>query len=173
MIKRVTDEDLDGLEKIINWMEDKPQEGIQAGGEIILSGRSSNLLEKQGDVDWLSVLSILMATDEFLEDNPNTVKAIIQALKKGTDFINENREEAIKILFQELRLTESELSEIMSRNVYSMEVDETYWNESNSDEIMDYFMSVGNIKSKPEVKSYHDFSLLEEVYPELITVELK
>jgi ABC-type nitrate/sulfonate/bicarbonate transport system substrate-binding protein len=147
--------------------------GIQAGGEFILSGRESNLPKKQGDVDWLSVHSTVMATDDFLKENPNTIKAIIRALKKGTDYINSNREEAIKTLAPELRLTESELTEIMNRNVYSMEVDDTYWKESNSDGIMDYFMKVGNIKSKPEVSSYHDFSLLKEVYPELITSDLK
>ncbi|WP_316245319.1 ABC transporter substrate-binding protein [Gracilibacillus timonensis] len=145
--------------------------GTQAGGDFILSGRESNLPEKQGEVDWLSVHSTLMATDDFLEENPNTIKAIIRALKKGTDYINENREEAIKTLSPELRLSESELEEIMGRNTYSMEVDNTYWNESNSDGIMDYFMSVGNIQSKPKVASYHDFSLLEEVYPELITAD--
>lgn len=147
--------------------------GTQAGGEFILSGRQSNLPEKQGDVNWLSVHSTLMATEDFLAENPNTIKALIRALKKGTDFINDNREEAVKILSPELRLSESELTEIMNRNIYSMEVDDTYWNESNSEGIMDYFLSVGNIPKKPEVESYHDFSLLKEVYPELITADME
>ncbi|WP_058308575.1 ABC transporter substrate-binding protein [Gracilibacillus massiliensis] len=145
--------------------------GTQAGGEFILSGRESNLPELKGDVNWLSVHSTLMATDEFLAENPNTIKAIIRALKKGTDYINENREDAITTLAPILRLSESELKEIMNRNVYSMEVDNTYWNESNSEGIMDYFMRVGNIQSKPEVTSYHDFSLLQEVFPDLITAD--
>lgn len=145
--------------------------GTQAGGEFLLSGRESNLPEKQGEVNWLSVHSTLLATDEYLAENPNTIKAIIRALKKGTDYINENREEAITILAPELHLTESELTEIMNRNVYSMEVDNTYWEESNSQGIMDYFMRVGNIQKKPEVESYHDFSLLKEVFPELITAD--
>ncbi|CAH0346264.1 ABC transporter substrate-binding protein [Bacillus sp. CECT 9360] len=147
--------------------------GTQAGGEFILSGRESNLPDKQGEVNWLSVHSTLMATEDFLEKNPNTIKALIRALKKGTDFINNNREEAVKILSPELRLSESELTEIMNRNVYSMDVDNTYWKESNSEGIMDYFLSVGNIPKKPEVESYHDFSLLKEVYPELITADME
>ncbi|WP_273128672.1 ABC transporter substrate-binding protein [Bacillus weihaiensis] len=147
--------------------------GTQAGGEFILSGRKSNLPEKDGDVNWLSVHSTVMATEDFLEENPNTIKALIRALKKATDYINDNREEAIKTLAPELRLSEAELTEIMSRNEYTMEVNDTYWKESNSEGIMDYFMSVGNIKSKPEVSSYHDFSLLKEVYPELITSDLE
>ncbi|MCM3728650.1 ABC transporter substrate-binding protein [Neobacillus cucumis] len=147
--------------------------GIEAGGEFVLSGRKSNLPDKKGDVQWLSVHSTMMATDDFLKKNPNTIKALIRGLKKATDFINSNREEAVKILAPELHLTEAELTEIMSRNEYSMEVNDTYWKESNSDGIMDYFMSVGNIKSKPEVKSYNDFSLLKEVYPDLIKSDLK
>ncbi|MGN7398088.1 ABC transporter substrate-binding protein [Peribacillus frigoritolerans] len=147
--------------------------GIQAGGEFLMSGRKSNLPEKQGDVNWLSVHSTMMVTEDFLKKNPNTIKAVIRGLKKATDFINSHREEAVKILAPELHLTESELTEIMNRNKYSMEVDDTYWKESNSEGIMDYFMSVGNIKKKPDVKSYNDFSLLKEVYPELITSDLK
>lgn len=145
--------------------------GTQAGGDFILSGRQSNLPEKQGDANWLSVHSTLIATDDFLEENPNTIKALIRALKKGTDFINDNREEAVKILAPELRLTEEELTEIMNRNIYSMEVDNTYWNDSNSEGIMDYFLSVGNIPKKPDVESYHDFTLLKEVFPELVTAD--
>lgn len=147
--------------------------GVQAGGEFILSGRKSSLPEKTGDVSWLSVHSTLMVTDDFKKENPNTIKAVIRSLKKATDFINNNREEAIKILAPELHLTEAELTEIMNRNEYSMEVNDTYWKESNSDGLMDYFISVGNIKSAPEVASYNDFSLLKEEFPELVKSELK
>jgi ABC-type nitrate/sulfonate/bicarbonate transport system substrate-binding protein len=147
--------------------------GIQSGGKFLLSGTKSDLPEKQGTVNWMSVHSTVQVTEDFLKKNPNTIKAVLRSLKKATDYINSNRDEAIKILAPELHLKEDELKEIMNRNVYSMEVNDTYLKESNSEGIMNYFLSVGNIKSKPDVKSYNDFSLLKEVDPQLIKSELK
>jgi len=146
--------------------------GIQSGGTFLFSGTKSALPEKQGDVKWMSVHTTIQVTDKFLERNPNTLKAILRALKRATDFINENREEAIRILAPELHLTEEELTEIMSRNVYTMEVDDSYWNGSNGPEVGEYLLSVGNIQSIPDRESYHDLSLLKEIDSSLVTITL-
>jgi len=146
--------------------------GIQSGGTFLFSGTKSALPEKQGDVQWMSVHTTIQVTDKFLSNNPNTLKAILRALKRATDFINENREEAIRILAPELHLSEEELTEIMSRNVYSMVVDDAYWNGSNGPEVGEYLLSVGNIQSIPDRASYHDLSLLQAIDSSLITVPL-
>lgn len=146
---------------------------IQGGGKFLFSGTKSELPDKQGNVNWMSVHTSIQVTDEFLAKNPNTLKAILRSLKKATDYINENREEAIKILAPELHLTEAELTEIMSRNVYSMEVDDTYVNGSNGSAVGEYLLSVGNIKSIPAPLTYHDLSLLKEVDSSLIKSEFK
>jgi NitT/TauT family transport system substrate-binding protein len=146
--------------------------GIQSGGTFLFSGTKSALPEKQGDVQWMSVHTTIQVTDKFLSNNPNTLKAILRALKRATDFINENREEAIRILAPELHLSEEELTEIMSRNVYSMVVDDAYWNGSNGSEVGEYLLSVGNIQSIPDRASYHDLSLLQAIDSSLITVPL-
>jgi len=120
----------------------------------------------------ICVHTTIQVTDKFLSNNPNTLKAILRALKRATDFINENREEAIRILAPELHLSEEELTEIMSRNVYSMVVDDAYWNGSNGPEVGEYLLSVGNIQSIPDRASYHDLSLLQAIDSSLITVPL-
>jgi len=146
--------------------------GIQSGGTFLFSGTKSALPEKQGDVQWMSVHTTIQVTDKFLSNNPNTLKAILRALKRATDFINENREEAIRILAPELHLSEEELAEIMSRNVYSMVADDAYWNGSNGPGVGEYLLSVGNIQSIPDRASYHDLSLLQAIDSSLITVPL-
>lgn len=146
---------------------------IQGGGKFLFSGTKSELPDKQGDVNWMSVHTTIQVTDDFLKKNPNTIKAVLRALNKATDFINNNRAEAIKILSPELRLTEAELTEIMNRNVYSMEVNDNYLNDSNGEAVGSYLKSVGNIKELQDPKSYHDLSLLKEVAPELVKAELK
>jgi ABC-type nitrate/sulfonate/bicarbonate transport systems, periplasmic components len=146
---------------------------IQGGGKFLFSGTKSELPDKQGDVEWMSVHTTIQVTDDFLDKNPNTLKAILRSLKKATDYINENREEAIKILAPELHLTEEELTEIMNRNVYSMEVSDAYVNGSNGPAVGEYLKSVGNIKTIPDRSSYHDLSLLKEVDPALFKVEME
>lgn len=145
--------------------------GITAGGKFLFSGTSNELEGEAKEVDWMSVHSTLQVTDDFLAENPNTVKAIIRALEKATVYINENREEAVKILAPELHLAEEELTEIMNRNVYDMTADESFIEGSNGKAVTDYLLSVGNIQSAPEQSEYIDLSLLKEVNPELVKAE--
>ncbi|RCW47936.1 ABC transporter substrate-binding protein [Paenibacillus prosopidis] len=146
---------------------------IQGGGKFLFSGTKSELPDKQGDVNWMSVHTTIQVSDEFIAKNPNTLKAVLRSLKKATDYINNNREDAIKVLAPELHLSEEELTQIMSRNVYSMEVSDTYVNGSNGPAVGEYLKGVGNIKTIPTPASYHDLSLLKEVDSSLISVELK
>ena len=140
---------------------------IASGGKFLFSG-TKNELGSNEDVNWMSVHSTLQVTDDYLEDNPNTVKAVIRALKKATDYINENREEAIKILAPELHLSEEELKEIMSRNVYDMTADDSFMDGSNGPEVGEYLLSVGNITKIPAKEDYIDLSLLKEVDSALV-----
>lgn len=146
---------------------------IQGGGKFLFSGTKAELPEKKGDVNWMSVHTTIQVTDGFLEKNPNTIKAVLGALKKATDYINNNRQEAIKILAPELHLSEAELTEIMNRNKYSMEVNDNYLNDSNGPAVGEYLKGAGNIKELQDPKSYHQLGLLKEVAPELIKAELK
>ncbi|MCP3761217.1 ABC transporter substrate-binding protein [Domibacillus sp. A3M-37] len=145
--------------------------GIAAGGTFLFSGTSNALEGEAKPVDWMSVHTTLQVTDDFLEENPNTVKAVIRALNKATAYINDNREEAVAVLAPELHLSEEELTEIMNRNVYDMTADESFIDGSNGTAVTDYLMSVGNIKSVPEQSDYIDLSLLKEVDPTLVTAK--
>ncbi len=146
---------------------------IQGGGKFLFSGTKSELPDKKGDVNWMSVHTTMQVTDKYLQENPNTIKAILRALEKATTYINNNRADAIKILAPELHLSEAELTEIMKRNVYSMDVDDSYVNGSNGAAVGDYLLSVGNITSIPAPASYHDLSLLKAVDPALVKAEFK
>jgi ABC-type nitrate/sulfonate/bicarbonate transport system substrate-binding protein len=146
---------------------------IQGGGKFLFSGTKSELPDKKGDVNWMSVHTTMQVSDDYIKKNPNTIKAVLTGLKKATDYINKNRDEAIKILAPELHLSVDELTQIMSRNVYSMEVSDTYVNGSNGAAVGEYLKAVGNIKTIPKADSYHDLSLLKSVDPSLIKAEFK
>lgn len=146
---------------------------IASGGKFLFSGTKSELPDKKGDVNWMSVHTTIQVTDDFLKKNPNTVKAILKSLEKATDYINQHRDEAVKILAPELHLSEDELKQIMNRNVYSMEVNDNYVNASNGPAVGNYMVSVGNIKTIPQPAGYHDLSLLKAIDPSLIKAEFK
>ena len=97
-----------------------------------------------------------------------TINLVARAF--ATDFINNNRSKAIAILAPELRITEDELSQIMNRNTYSMVVDQSYWDGLPS--VANFFKAGGAIKEVPTIASYNDFSLLKEVNPSFISVDM-
>ena len=146
---------------------------IASGGKLLFSGTSNALEGNSKPVEWMSVHSTLQVTDDFLEENPNTIKAVIRALEKATVYINENREEAIKVLAPELHLEEEELTEIMNRNVYDMTSDDAFINISNGSTVTDYLLETGNIQSVPAMSDYIDLSLLKEVNSNLVKVDVK
>lgn len=76
------------------------------------SGREVSFQRYKGGI--AGVAGTLQVTDGFLEKYPNTLKVILHVLKRATDFVNEKRGEAIRILAPELHLSEEELTEIMS-----------------------------------------------------------
>ena len=62
---------------------------IQGGGHFLFSGTKSDLPDKKGDVKWMSVHTTIQVTDDFLKKNPETIKAVLRALKKATDYISD------------------------------------------------------------------------------------
>lgn len=146
---------------------------IGEGGKLLFSGTKSYLEGNEKDVDWMSVHSTLQVTDDYLKENPNTVKAVIRSLEKATIFINDHREEAVKILAPELHLSEKELTEIMNRNVYNMQVDDSFINGSNGKTVTDYLMNTNNISKVPSQSDYINLSYLKEVNKELVKADVK
>ncbi|MDT8862933.1 ABC transporter substrate-binding protein [Alkalihalobacillus sp. MEB130] len=139
--------------------------GLDQGAEFLFSGRVANLPEKEGDVDWMQFYSTFQVTQQFLDENPNTVKAVLRALSRATDFINDNREEAIDILDEKLQnLTREQVAEVMSRNIYSMEVTDDM--REGSEVIANFMMEMDNIPQIPDFESYTNFELLQEVLAE-------
>ena len=141
---------------------------VAMGGQFLFSGRKSELPEKKGDVNWMNFHTTLQVTDDFLQKNPETIKAFLAALKEATDFVNSNKDEAADILSKELNIEKAELLDIMSKNEYSMMVDENIVN--GTQELTDFMFEMKNIQIKPDFKTFSDFSLLKEVDPSLVTI---
>lgn len=139
--------------------------GVDKGAQFLFSGSHAELPEVQGDVDWMQYYSTFQVTEDFLEENPNTVKALIRALNRATDYINEDREGALDIMDELIEhLPREQIGEIMDLNIYSMEVTEDI--KEGSDIIADHLYDMDNINNIPEFEEYTDFTILEEIQAE-------
>jgi NitT/TauT family transport system substrate-binding protein len=141
---------------------------VAMGGTFLFSGSKSELPDKKGDVNWMNFHTTLQVTDDFLKNNPNTLKAFLTALKEATDFVNSNRDESAGILSTELKIEKADLLDIMSKNTYSIAADDKLL--SGTQELTDFMLEMKNIKTKPDFKAFTDFSLLKEVDPSLVSI---
>lgn len=142
-------------------------QAVAQGGTLLFNGIHSYLEDCEGDVDWMAFYATLHCSDEFLASHHDDVVAIMKALKRANDYINDNREEAVKIIAKEIQTDEDTVAMIMSENTYSMEWDDTF--AEGIDAYANYMLESGNITNVPEYSSYTDTSLLSEIDPGLVT----
>lgn len=142
-------------------------QAVAQGGTLLFNGIHSYLSDCEGDVEWMAFYSTLHCNDEFLETHRGDVVAIMKALSRATDYINENRDEAVKIISKAVQTDEDTVAMIMSENVYSMEWDDAFSN--GIDAYAQYMYDSDNISTVPEYASYTDTSLLSEVDASLVT----
>jgi NitT/TauT family transport system substrate-binding protein len=144
--------------------------GIALGGKFLFSGTYSALPDKVGDVQWMDFHTTMQVTRDYVAQYPNTVTAMLAALNQATDFVNNNRDEALDILVPVLSIDRDQLSQMMNRNMYSMVVDDRF--VSGSQTITDFMFELNNIPKKPDIATYVDFSALKRVDANLVQVPL-
>jgi NitT/TauT family transport system substrate-binding protein len=138
----------------------------QGGGKVYFTGNKSMIPGKEGQVDWLHVHAGVIASGKMLKENPNTLKAVLRALRKATDTINTDRETAVKIVSREMKTDEALTRDIMALNIYSMEMNEKIY--KGMVEFVDFLHSLDRIKQKFPAESVIYTKLLEETDPSLV-----
>ena len=143
----------------------------QAGGKVYFTGNRSHIPGKEGQVEWLHVYAGVVASGKMIKENPNTLKAILRALRKATDTVNTNRETVVPIVAREMKLEEGLARDIMALNIYSMETNEKFY--KGMGEFVDFLHSLDRIKQKFPADSVFYTRLLEEVEPGLVKWKAK
>lgn len=138
----------------------------QAGGKVYFTGNRSHIPGKEGEVDWLLVHAGVVASGKMLKENPNTLKAILRALKKATAAVNTNREAAVKVVAREMKIEEGLARDIMALNIYSMEMNEKIYRGMG--EFVDFLHALNRIPAKLPAESVFYTKILEEVDPKLV-----
>jgi ABC-type nitrate/sulfonate/bicarbonate transport system substrate-binding protein len=137
-----------------------------AGGKLYFTGSRSNIPGKEGPVEWLQVHAGVVASGKMLKENPNTLRAVLRAVRKATDTLNKDREASVKIVAREMKLDEDLAREIMQYNVYSMEMNDKIVKGMN--EFIDFLYSLDRIKQKFPAEQVFYTKILEDVDPSLV-----
>jgi NitT/TauT family transport system substrate-binding protein len=143
----------------------------QAGGKVYFTGNRSHIPGKEGPVDWLLVHNGVIASGKMLKENPNTLKAVLRAVKRATDKINTDREAAVKIVAREMKIAEPMTRDIMALNIYSMEMNEKIYRGMG--EFVNFLHSLGRIEKKFPPDQVFYTKLLEELEPGLVKWKAK
>jgi NitT/TauT family transport system substrate-binding protein len=137
----------------------------QAGGKVYFTGNRSFIPGKEGQVDWMHVHAGVIASAKMVKENPNTLKAVLRALKKATATINTNREAAVKVVAAQMKMDEALARDIMALNIYSMEMTDRI--PRGMGEFVEFLYSLDRIKQKIPADSVFYTRLLEDVDPAL------
>lgn len=138
------------------------------GGKFYFSGSRSAIPGYEEDINWLVDQSVLMVLNENLQQHPDTVKALIRAFKRATDFINENPQEAATILSGPLSADALEIEKILALNKYSMKMDNLF--KIGLLSFRELLFQNGAISTMPEEKSLYTTEWLEAVDPSLVLI---
>jgi ABC-type nitrate/sulfonate/bicarbonate transport system substrate-binding protein len=154
--------DIDAMAAWAPWVFN----AVKQGGKVYFTGNRSAIPGKEGPVNWMHVHAGVVVSGKMLKENPNTLKAILRALRKATDTINQDREAAVKVVAREMKMEEGLARDIMALNIYSMEINDRI--SRGMADFVDFLHSLDRIKAKFPAEQVFYTKLLEEVDPGLV-----
>ncbi|MDY0093978.1 MAG: response regulator [Candidatus Vecturithrix sp.] len=156
------------LDAIACW-EPWTSEAQQYGGLFFFSGTRSEIPKIEGNVNWLINQSCLIALDETIDRDPETLIAILKVLQKTTTMINQNFHESATLLAEFFQRSPEDMQAIMRKNTYSMTMDSLFRIGVLS--FRDFLYENGRVSLKFSENQLYRTDLLREVDPTLVLLE--
>lgn len=144
---------------------------VQDGAHYLCSGTKNFVADPENgkDVNYGQFYTCLDASEDVIESSPETLEKLCIALNKATDFINDNREEAISILAPIYEMDEDLLAIIMDENDYTTEVNDNFI--AGCETVAEYAVEAEVTSKVFTAEDYADWSVLKTALPEKLTVE--
>ncbi len=101
--------------------------------------------------------SVLIVKRELIEDDPETVRKLVQVTQKATDWVNDNPDEAAAVLAKELDSDPAIIRKSMSRLNYTTRID-----ARSVQEMIDYMVELGYIGEGLRAEDMLDTTFLQE-----------
>jgi ABC-type nitrate/sulfonate/bicarbonate transport system substrate-binding protein len=159
--------DVDGL---LGWQPNLYRL-IKAGGVLYTTATVSYITGKPepltGDKKLLHVYSFLLASDTWIKEKPNTLKALLRSLKRANDLLVKDREKALDALEKELRIDDREALRVMTdANRYTMAFDDDAAMAVRSQS--EWALEIKRIPAAVAPEDVFSTGLLAEVDPKLV-----
>lgn len=140
------------------------------GGRVYFTGSQSYIEDPTTpkSVNYLYLSTGLATTGDFIEANPNTLKALIGALAKATDLIVSDPQGTVEPIARNLGIPADGLLAILQANDYSPIVDNRVI--EGYPVYQDWAISRGYLKTSAPVADLLDMSLLREVLPDAVRI---
>ncbi|MGN0411356.1 MAG: ABC transporter substrate-binding protein [Candidatus Fimousia sp.] len=139
----------------------------EAGANVLFTGTKSYFPENKGDVDYLDFMVAINANRKYVEENPEIAQAYVKAIIKATDYINNNMEDAAKIIAKKIDLDEDTCLSIMKKNDYHVEYDQTF--KDSCDSLAAYMKESGLNTSEVTFDQYAYTDVLKAVDGSLVS----
>ncbi len=159
--------DVDGL---MGWQPNLHRL-VKLGGAMYATGRISYVT---GSAEVLSTErrfqfnnAVLLASEAWIKDKPNTLKAVLRALNRATDLINRDRNAALRVLEKEIRVDRDALEVMVNANVYSLALNDDV--ATSIKDMSDWALGIKRIPRAVTPDEGIHTKLLEEVDPKLVS----
>lgn len=151
------------------WEPHSTRARKQGNGKVLISGTHSFLESKPVPKRIYGDHSTLFTTDAFIRDQAQTVRAVLTAVAKATDFINKNKSEATAILAKEFDLDPVDMAGIMGVNRYTPVLDDELAADLNK--LAEFLYGLKRIQSLVKAADWIDPAPLKAVRPELVKLK--
>jgi len=101
--------------------------------------------------------SVLIVKQELIDDDPETVRKLVQVTQKATDRINDDPDEAAAVLAEELDTEPEIIKKSMSRLNYTTQID-----AESVQEMIDFMVELGYIEDGMRAEDMLDTTFLGE-----------
>jgi NitT/TauT family transport system substrate-binding protein len=144
---------------------------VSLGGSKYATGRFDWVTGHKQEDRLLYLNGILMVQDSWIKEKPNTVKAVMRAFDRATKFVVSDRQKAVEIIHQGIKIEPSAIAAIMDVNTYSSAL--TPEIATSISDLSDWALSIKRIPGAVQPSDIIDTSLLDTMNPSLVTWHAK
>ncbi|MEE3420062.1 MAG: ABC transporter substrate-binding protein [Lachnospiraceae bacterium] len=139
-------------------------QAVDQGGTLLFTGSHCYIPGMEGDVNYMDFYSTITVTRDFYTDHRAECVALVKAFAEATDYINNNLDDAAKIIADYLNNDEATIKNIMSKNVYENVCNQSFVDATQA--MAEYMLSNKLIDKIPDVDTYITPDILKEVNPD-------
>jgi ABC-type nitrate/sulfonate/bicarbonate transport systems, periplasmic components len=156
------------------WVPETALSTLRNGGGVLLH---------TGQVSWLDGTAkprpfgyynpdVLFATKAFADKNPNTILAVMRAMKRGIDYIKSNPDDAATIVAPAMNSTVEIMKTGWTEFGFTFDFDDSNL-ATPMDALSQLLMESGDNKLAPKFKDYSDPSFLRKLYPDAVKTSIQ